>query len=213
MEKIIKLTQLLSSKLCHELAGLIGAVDNCVGLLEFNSTQETAKKLLDINSKKLVSSIRLYRQLYGFTHLDEEMSPAELKNLISSNLEDDKILIFEELIKENIPLNIAKIIIGLVICAKDNLIKDGKILISINIIKNNFVIKIKVTGSGSNIESNIKIKQSKIDLLLHGAELDDLNVQNVHEFYVHHLCQQQNFAINVNNPAKSIEYVVKKIQE
>ena len=208
MENVLKLAQFLNSKLCHELAGLIGAVNNCIELTQIpqQAAQHTAKKLLDINAKKLVSAIKFYRLLYGFVNVDEEINLNDLKSLINDIAGEEKIPIFKELIDEPIPINIAKIIMGLYICAKGNITKQGEIVIALNIVKNNFVIKIKVVGE------NLKVKENKSHFLLQETNLDDLNVENVHEAYMFYLCSQQNFAINLNHLNHSIEYIIKKKQ-
>ena len=206
MNHLLELSQSLSSKLCHEMAGLIGAINNCIGLIEATDevTRHTAKELININSEKLVALLKFYRVSYGISHETEHIGYNELKNLINGFIESHKIQAkFEDLIDPSLPIGLGKIMLCLVISACGNLVKEGQINIGVNIAKNNYSIKLKVSGQ------SLKLNPNKVEILLEGSRASEISVQNSHEYYLHYLCQKEGYKIAVDQFDDAIEYSVK----
>ncbi|CAN0601791.1 unnamed protein product, partial [Ectocarpus sp. 12 AP-2014] len=69
MSKIIELSQALNAKLCHDLAGSIGTVDNCLNLIDNDNKAigKQAKELAIIESANLVKRIKFFRTVYGLS--------------------------------------------------------------------------------------------------------------------------------------------------
>ena len=60
MSKIIRLSQALNAKLCHDLAGSIGTVNNCLELIDNSNKEisEKSKELAILESENLVKKIQ-----------------------------------------------------------------------------------------------------------------------------------------------------------
>ena len=70
MTKNIELLQILISKLCHDLAGSVSTIYNCVDLIDEDqvSIKNQSRLLLSQETKNLVSKIKLYRYVYGYSN-------------------------------------------------------------------------------------------------------------------------------------------------
>lgn len=62
MSNTLKLIQTLGSKICHDLAGSIGTIDNCLSLLDSDNKiiRKQAKNLVLEESKNLVKRIKFF---------------------------------------------------------------------------------------------------------------------------------------------------------
>jgi hypothetical protein len=76
MIKDLQLLQMLNARILHDLAGSIGAVANCLSLIEANkkTIREEAKALAVSESNDLVKKIRFFRGVYGSPDGDDQMS-------------------------------------------------------------------------------------------------------------------------------------------
>ena len=83
MAKIIELSQALNAKLCHDLAGSIGTVDNCLGLIDNDNKEIStqAKELAIVESANLVKRIKFFRTAYGLSEGENNLSLINLSKL------------------------------------------------------------------------------------------------------------------------------------
>lgn len=79
----VKLAELLCTRLCHDLTGPIGAVNNGAEFLreEAFSLQEQAVDLIVNSAQQAVSRLQFYRQAYGRVNYDGEASLNEVRKL------------------------------------------------------------------------------------------------------------------------------------
>ena len=80
----IELCQALNANMCHRVAGLISAINNCIGLLEDpiekvdKDLKLKALSLISTSSTKLVNKLNFYCYLYGISGKHEKMNILEL---------------------------------------------------------------------------------------------------------------------------------------
>lgn len=204
MDNIIKLAQALTSYLCHEVSGKIGALDSCSEILSNSndpSVQLQAREILNLNANALSSSIEFYRQAYGLSSEAEQTNIEGIKRLCQDFLGDNRIQFeFEE---ENIPINknLAKLILCLVISAANNLLKEGTIFI--NLVRDNLKVSkiiLKVLGT------KLKIVRNKIDIMLETRDAEEISIYTAHEYYLIHLAKNLGIKISINQTEDLIEY-------
>jgi hypothetical protein len=67
MNELLRVAQFFNTKLCHDIAGLIGAINNAIDYS--NNPDESirlqAKSLLDNSSKEAMKRLTFYREAYG----------------------------------------------------------------------------------------------------------------------------------------------------
>lgn len=93
MSKILDFSELLITKFCHDLAGVIGAVDNGVEFLEEMASEETRKKALELlaySSSEAVSKLKFFRYIYGMSSNVGETDLSDIKTLVSNYYEKSK---------------------------------------------------------------------------------------------------------------------------
>ena len=84
MSKILDFSEMLLTKLCHDLAGALGAVDNGIEFLEMNANPDLKEKAMELvkdNSQEAVTKLKFYRFLYGVSKSDGEVDFKEVKIL------------------------------------------------------------------------------------------------------------------------------------
>ena len=213
MSDLVDFAQTLNSKLCHEFAGTIGAINNCVELIsiENEDIKNSAIELLKENTTKLVNKLKLYRYTYGISNDSDMIRKAEIIELSNKFLESDNRKIkFDHIFTKshNISLDIAKMIFSLIIEAYNNFIKDGSITLTLIEDKNNHhKIQLKVTSKW------LKIDMDKSNILS-GRNLENtLNIHNVNEYYLCYLTQKLYYKLSIDNNSLGdniIEYTLEK---
>ena len=133
MKNQLLFSELLASKLCHDFAGIVGAVDSCAELLTSADVniKDSALQLLSINSRKLVSRLKFYRYAYGNINSLENININEIQMLSNQCLDLASQQIILQL-RSNLHHTIldklvGKIIICLIIVAFEHIIKNGRI--------------------------------------------------------------------------------------
>jgi hypothetical protein len=215
MTDMVEFAQALNSKLCHEFAGTIGAINNCIGLMDIKdeAIKLAAAELLKENTKKLVNKLKLYRCAYALSDDPDIIKHAEIIELSNKFLGSDTRKIKLDYIyaeSNNLPIDVGKLLLSLIIEAYNNFIKDGVIKVTLCEDANNHYSKISV---------KITSKWLKIDKhrssILSGKNIENLlTVHNVHEYYINFLAKQSNYQLFIDSSAVKnnvIEYILESI--
>lgn len=206
MPKIIELSQSLNAKLCHDLAGSIGTVDNCLSLIE-NDNEEIsnqAKELAVVESANLVKRIKFFRTAYGLSEGENKFSLVNLSKLLQDFFVDTNIELSIEYATGVIYINsmTAKAIICLAVIAGDAAVSGGEVMISIPE-SDETPIVVKSTGK------NIVIKDSSLNVLK-GVPRIPIAVGNCREHYINAICAHRNYELKVVKSTDSLEFRMNK---
>lgn len=82
----LRVVELLSSRLCHDLVSPVGAISNGVELLTEMGPDEEALSLVGQSAQAASTRLKFYRVAYGAA--GEDLPPAELHDLMSAVLRD-----------------------------------------------------------------------------------------------------------------------------
>lgn len=204
MKKELKLLQTLTAHICHELAGSIGTIDNCLSLMDTKdlSIKKQAELLVKEESSNLVRKIKYFRECYGIS-TDKEMSAVYLSKLFKDlfvNSDVQPSIHFEERI---LCLNamLAKVVLCLVTISRE-CIKTGKIDLFFG--RNN-IIKIVVSGIG------LKLKKDNFWHTEESAKIP-ITVANICQHYIDMMCDLIGYKITVRRKESLIEYTLVKSQ-
>jgi histidine phosphotransferase ChpT len=206
MVKTLELVQALGSKICHDLAGSIGTIDNCLGLLDSHNKQvgDSAKDLVLEESKKLVKTIKFLRSTYGLVESESRQNFIDVIDILKNFYEDSSIK-FNTHINGNlldVEVNMAKVAYCLVAIAAENIASEGSIDLYIS----------EEDGALFKIHSNGRDFRLKPECfaVLNGDENEPLNIKNCREHYVSNICSEHGYKLSVNKDGGSIEYFVTK---
>jgi histidine phosphotransferase ChpT len=177
----VKLSELIAVKLCHDLAGPVGAINNGADLLKDGSDNifEQALDLVDASAKDAVARILYYRQAYGAASTQAETSISSLKTL-ADNIFISKNITINWLtepstagVAQSVSGVDAKIILNLITIISNSLIYGGSI--SIKTAKK----MIDIRGEGKAVKADMEVLG-----LLSEDQTNKITVKNVHAYLV-----------------------------
>ena len=189
----LHLSQLLSSRICHDLAGAAGAINAGVELIGEDPRDIKAPLgLMAVSALQITRRLSFFRIAFGSVGgVDSPIMVNEIQKLSEEYLRDKKILLsFSALdFTNNGPLLqslCGKILLNLFLISSDCLPRGGEILAHVAPSENGVGIAIEAKGVGANFPSNLKdaIKIKEIT--------DILSVRNVHAYVACRLVNEGN---------------------
>ncbi|MDP4709069.1 MAG: hypothetical protein NWS20_03590 [Rickettsiaceae bacterium] len=208
MPKNVALSQAMSARLCHDLAGSIGTIDNCLGLFEHDdeTIAQKAKSLASEESNNLVNQIKFFRNAYGISDGESSMSLINMTKLLNDffkstqvqlNLHFETGLIYIE-------AHLAKSAMCLAAIVSENISYSGVIDFYLNKDQYN---PLRLLGNGA----NIILKNERLEIL-QGAPRKAINVSNCREHYVSKMCVKTGYQVMAQKKTGAIEYKILKKQ-
>ncbi|XVN42119.1 MAG: histidine phosphotransferase family protein [Candidatus Rickettsia vulgarisii] len=205
----VRLCQALNEKICHDFAGSIGVIDNSIQLTKSRDYQEKATGLIQNSTNKMIGRLQFYRHLYSIPFDNNHINIREINRLTANFLkfQNHNIqLTSEESEILNIKDSLSKIIMCIIIIASNNLKQDGVINLELKIGDNNLTItKITVTSE------KLKLDDNKVGILLGKGDIDNTNIDNIHEYYTYYLMTEHNYQLAIIPTEKSIEYILTNV--
>lgn len=185
-----EISELICTRMSHDIIGNIGAVSNAVELLEEGDMEflDDIKSILKVSSTVLASRLKFFRMVFG-------SSNGNLDKLdMVKNVTQDYLL---TLGNKNYPIDLAiqlqhselsKIAMLSVMVIADTLIRGG----TIEIMENNQQLHVY---SQSSIRSNDKIIEIK--KIIEGS-FDDVSAQYAPLFYLQELLKERNLKLGIS---------------
>lgn len=206
MPKIIGLLQALNAKLCHDLAGPIGTVDNCLSLID-NDNKEIgvqAKELAIIESANLVKRIKFFRTAYGLSEGEDKLSLVTMSKLLQDFFIDTNIKFSIKYDPGVIYINsmTAKAVICLSVIAGDAAVSGGEVMIFIPE-ADEVPITVKSTGK------NIVVNEGNLNVLK-GMPRIPVAVGNCREHYINSICAHRSYEIKIVKSKELLEFSMNK---
>lgn len=206
MKDELKLSELLAVKLCHDLAGPIGAVNNGTELLrEANDNIfEQSLDLVDASAKDAISRLLYYRQAYGTAPSQGETSLESIKTLADNFFADKKITLDWQ--NENksgdsaksISNEQAKILLNLMLVVSGALIYGGMLFVKTS------KESVSVRGEGKAVKLDMEV----LGLLSDFAQEHTITIKNVNAYLVAKIANNMSARSNVSTKDNYIEITV-----
>jgi hypothetical protein len=205
MNTQIKLAQVMSEKLCHDLSGSAATIDNCVDLMTAadENIAHQAKELLVQESYNLIRLIKFFRSVYGLGASDVNLPIDSLHKPIAdffSTLEIKYNFVIAPEVQE-IPLEMHKVISSLLAISAEKLSNQG--LINLHISEN--LQTIRIIGRG-NYFPYYKDRTINVDC----NDLENLSVANVREYYINMILENHGYSISYIEEQERFEYLIQK---
>lgn len=182
MVDTLEIAEFLMARLCHDMAGPVGAINNGVELLKDPNPEfhQESVDLIEISAKEAVARLLYFRQAYGNSKNQAGISMTTIKDLVK-NFYETKPISFDwpEAHGDADPIqilsaDIVKILLNSIIIVSNSLIHGGKITIRIKNQKNSQAIKVRGEGKSIKLQEHIS-KTLASDLK--ETMLDSRNVQ------------------------------------
>jgi histidine phosphotransferase ChpT len=153
----IKLAEMLCTRLCHDLTGPIGAVNNGAEFLseEGFDLQHEAMQLIISSAHQAVNRLQFYRQAYGRVNDHGEASLSEKKALVEQFFSGTKLKLdwpdsHTDASGISVSQKMARLVLNLVIVASASLIKGGTI--AIRVAEDAQARSLTLTGTGDMVK-------------------------------------------------------------
>ncbi|MBN8531136.1 MAG: hypothetical protein J0L97_04660 [Alphaproteobacteria bacterium] len=177
----LKIAELLCTRLCHDLTGPIGAVNNGVEFLGDDSADmlSQAVELIGNSARDAVSRLQFYRQAYGRVNTGGEANLEELKHVCSQFFGHGKVRLEWPDIHAggatiSISRNFGRILLNVLLLGAESLIRGGTLSVSLSADENQKTATIRAVGKP------IKMEEETLKALagtLPQSELSPRNVQ------------------------------------
>ncbi|MCE3232678.1 MAG: hypothetical protein K0R98_935 [Rickettsiaceae bacterium] len=200
MTEDLKLSELLAVKLCHDLSGPIGAVNNGAELLAdangdlFNKALE----LVGASARDAVARILFFRQAYGTSGSQSGISIESLK-ILTDNFYAEKNIHFswseQNGTTQAVSNEEAKIILTLILIVTNCLVHGGDITIQAD------KKRISIRGDGKTVKFDMEV----LALLSDKAPEQKLSVKNIHSYMVSVIAKSINLKTGISTGDNFIE--------
>lgn len=196
----MRVTELLVSRLCHDLVGPIGAVNNGIELMtdvEFGPSDD-ALLLAGNSARQAASILQFYRLAYGMAGGRITGDFSELRELTAGFLASSKITLdwTVRAQPEGAPADLGKLLLNLVALAMEMLPRGGKLTVAALNGPAGLDASVTATGQGAKVREEIQ------PALADDAAIEDLTPRNVHGYFTRQIAQHMGSDLIVDTPAE-----------
>lgn len=213
MAEDLKLLQAMSARICHDLAGSIGIIDNCLSLLDTKNKVigHKAKLLVNQESDNLIRKIKFFRNVYGVDG-EKEMSAIQLNKLLQEFFTNSSIKPKSHFEKglAYLDSSLAKVSICLAIVAAEHVNSNGKVDLFFNNMNKERLVSVIAGGK------DLRLKKESF-LILTGNNMDEegkalnINPSNCREYYINNVCKNSGYKITASKKEGCLEYNIIRV--
>ena len=197
----LKLLELMSARMFHDLAGPVGAVNNSLEFFEEEdpSIREKALEIVKSSSNEAILRLKYFRQAYGPVN-DDEMALNDILPLIIEFLEKTKVTLVCSN-EDNIAVNshIAKVILNFVVIALGSMIYGG----TLEVIPHKNSLKIKFNGK------DLILNDDTLALLSGDIKHITLTSANIQIYYTNMIMQDAKYKVAIEKNADEVIFIIK----
>jgi len=205
MPETIKLSELIATRLSHDLSGQIGAVSNALQLYDDAPDMlEQIMELIRFSSDDLMIKIKFFRLAYGVPSKTENADLEQVREIVGDYLKTKKVVLDWDF-KYDVCNYLSKMILLCASIVGEALIKGGtvKIYNGHNVSSEGLdVHKIIVEGTGE------MIKFDSIDTILGNVEISEVTSRNLPCYIVFLLAHQIGQKIDIKVTDKNFRATI-----
>lgn len=209
-----RLAEMLTTRLCHDLTGPIGAVSNGAEFLEEESEmQGEAIKLIVSSAQEAVHRLQFYRRAYGRVASSGEADLEQLRQLISELLQSAPITLewgseSMDVGKVSLGQKMGRVLLNLIIIASGSLLRGGSLIVDLGCgeSEGGESVIIRATGAA------IKLDDEIVDVLKSGVDDEDLTPKNVQAAFLYKITSDIDAVIAVEKQEDALILTVRKVK-
>lgn len=202
----LHLSQLLSSRICHDLVGAAGAINAGIELIgEDPSNIDAPLGLMAMSAEQVTRRLSFFRIAFGSAGgADSPTGSEKIRKLSEEYLADKKVkLSWSSLDFENNGPHLhslcGKSLLNLILISSDCLPRGGEVLAHVAPLDNGIGIAIEAVGVGANFPENLKDAVKSLECS------DKLSVRNIHAYVACQLVHAGNGAIEFAESDNSVQ--------
>ena len=198
MDKELRLAELLCTRLCHDLTGPIGAVNNGVEFLEEEgfAMRDQAMELIVNSAEEAVSRLQFFRQAYGRVNFQGEASLNEVRELAKGFFKGTRQTLnwpdlYVDSLEVSVSRKLAKVLINMMVLTTKTLPKGGDINVEIGV-GDDERLEVRVRAEGE----IIRLDEESKDALDHKTPIEDLTPATVQPYFMKRLAKSIDVSIS-----------------
>lgn len=177
----LRVAELLASRLCHDLVGPVGAVNNGLELLEdgLDDMGDEALKLAMDSAGRAAKALQYYRFAYGMAGSRVGGRLDELRDLAANFLDTGKLKLTWTLPEQfdEAPDGLGKLLLNMVLLGHEALPMGGALDVAVT--PGSGGLEARVVAAGERVGLRDETKAA----LAEGASVDDLTPRNVQAYF------------------------------
>ncbi len=195
----MRVLELLTSRLCHDLVGPIGAVHNGLEILaeEDSDMSDEALQLAESSAQRASNALQFYRLAYGMAGDRVGADYSELRRLTAALLSHTKIELDWRAVTApaDAPDGLGKLLLNMIVMAEESLPRGGKISVTCDAGPGRIDAIVSASGPGCEIRREQEIA------LAEPVSLEDLTPRGAHSYFTKLLAERLGGDLSVASPA------------
>ncbi|MEM7172626.1 MAG: histidine phosphotransferase family protein [Pseudomonadota bacterium] len=177
----MRVLELVASRLCHDVVGPVGAVNNGMEMLEdedFDMADEALGLVAD-SARQAARSLQFYRMAYGMAGSRGGLGISEIRELADGLLANTKAKMDWDpnLTLEGAPDGLGKLLLNMIALAEETLPRGGRLSLALAPQGGGFAARVTAEGLGCALRPESEIG------LVDDVAIEDLTPRNVHGFF------------------------------
>ncbi len=200
MQVDLKVAQLLSSRLCHDLVGPIGAVNSGLELLDEGFDEESGEdgRALALVARSAVEATRrlaFFRIAFGFgAGTKGQATLNEAGALAAGYLENGKVALnWPSDRPDPVQPNVVKVVLNMVLMASESLPRGGEIGLSFSDLDEGLGVGVTASGEGAGLRADLRDALTEVEKGTDedaGGTGEALSARNVHGFFAQGMARE-----------------------
>lgn len=191
MDLEVRIAELLCTRLCHDLTGPIGAVNNGAEFLgeEGFALQEQAIELIIGSAQQAVVRLQFYRQAYGRVNYQGEASLSEVRELANAFFRGSRFELawpdlYTDAVEVSISRKMAKLVLNMLIFISCSMPRGGKLRLTIGK-REDGQAEVRLRGEGDGVREDAE----SIAALCGKANTADITPKTVQPYFMSRLAE------------------------
>jgi len=183
----LRIAELLSSRLCHDLVSPVGAVNNGVELMEeFGGASDEAMALIGASGRQAARRLQFYRVAFGLAGSQIAQSLDDVKGIVAGVLEGGKAVAEWDAGIATVPETPGwgKLLLNMVALASEALPRGGTMRIAVSVEGDRAKLAVTAIGAGCRLHEDIR------EALDPAVKIESLNARGAQPYFATRLAQR-----------------------
>lgn len=184
MEVDLRVLELMASRLCHDLVGPVGAVNNGLELLEDEigggggDMADDALRLAMESARRAAQALQFYRFAFGMAGSRVGGDLAEVERLVRQFVGDEKTGLVWAVASDlgGAPEDTGKVLLNMILVGKECLQGAGTLTVSVKPQDGDIAVSVVAGGERANLRDDVR------PALAETPAVEDLSPRNVHAY-------------------------------
>ncbi len=195
----MRVAELLASRLCHDLVGPIGAVNNGMELLEDEDLgmSDDAIQLSASSARQAANILQFYRLAYGMSGGRIGGGLDDLRELATGFLASSKTTLDWTMVGQpagELPEGLGKLLLNVIVLGEECLPRGGTLGVSLAERPAGLEIAVTANGTGA------RLREESQFVLADDVVIDELTPRNVHGYFTRLLAQRMGSDLIIDSP-------------